>query len=350
MSLIDQIIYASNVHHGGGKVLLLPVLEALKNKKNTIFILDKRLELPNSLILKGRIIWVPPTLMGRFLLECRFLKLLKKETRIICMGNLPPLLAHSKHIMVYLQNRYLIENLSLSSFSLLVKIRINFERWWLKTRAHRVTFFIVQTKSMQKSLQLKLWRTPAIFPYLGFPKIVKNKSDSAFKKIYDYLYIASGEPHKNHRCLIQAWIIMAKRGIFPTLCLTIGKDNELALFRWIDASRQKYDLKIEMLGELSYSEVQNLYNNSRVLVYPSLIESLGLPLLEAAESGISIIASDLDYVHDIIKPTAVFNPYSAESIADTLMNSYPKSNVEILIKVESAKAFLKYISENNNKL
>ena len=350
MSLIDQIIYATNVHHGGGKVLLIPVLEALKNKKNTIFILDKRLELPKSLILKGRIIWVPPTLIGRFFLECRLWKLMTNETKLTCMGNLPPLWAHSKHVMVYVQNRYLIENLSVSSFSLLVQIRINFERWWLKTRAHRVTYFIVQTRSMSKSLQLRLWRTPGIVPYAGFPKVVKNKSDLVVKNIYDYLYIASGEPHKNHRCLIQAWEIMAKRGIFPTLCLTISKDNEPALFRWVDASRQKYDLKIEMVGVLSHSEVLNLYNNSRALVYPSLIESLGLPLLEAAVSGISIIASDLDYVHDIIKPTAVFNPYSAESIADTLMNSYPKSNVEILIKVETASDFLKHATENNNKL
>ena len=350
MSLNDHIIYATNVHEGGGKILLLPILEALKNKKNTIFFLDKRLKLPNSLILKGRIIRVAPTLIGRFFLECRLLKLLTKETRITCMGNLPPLLAKSKHVVVYVQNRYLIENLSLSSFSLWVQIRINFERWWLKARAHRVTHFIVQTKSMSKLLQLRLWRTPVIFPYTVLPKVVKNKSDLTLKKIYDYVYVSTGLPHKNHRHLIEAWKIMAKHGIFPTLCLTIDKDNQPALFRWIDARRQKYDLKIEMVGELVHSEVQDLYNRSSVLVYPSLVESLGLPLLEAAASGISIIASDLDYVHDIIKPTAVFNPYSPESIADILMNNYPKSKVKILIKVETASSFLKYVASSNNKL
>ena len=350
MSLIDHIIYATNLHQGGGKVLLLPILEALKNKKNTIFILDKRLVLPESLILKGRIIWVSPTLIGRLFLELQLFKLITKETRITCMGNLPPLWAKSKHVAVYVQNRYMIDNLSLSSFSIWVQIRIHCERWWLKTRAHRVNHFIVQTKSMSKLMQLRLWRVPSIVPYTVLPKAVKNKSDLKLKNIYNYVYIASGSPHKNHRHLIEAWKIMAKHGVFPTLCLTIDKNNELELFRWIDAMRQKYDLKIEMVGELDHSEVQDLYNKSSALVYPSLVESLGLPLLEAAASGISIIASDLDYVHDIIKPTAVFNPYSPQSIADTLMKNHPKSKVKIFTKVDTASSFLKHVASNNNKL
>ena len=350
MSSIDHIIYAPNVHQGGGKIILFPILEALKNKKNTNFILDKRLELPKSLILKGRIILVSPSIIARTFLEYRLLKLITKETRITCMGNLPPLWAKSKHVVVYVQNRYLIENISLSSFSLWIQIRINLERWWLKTRAHRVTYFIVQTKSMSKLLQLRLWRVPGIFLFTVLPKVVKNKSDLTLKNIYDYVYIASSEPHKNHRHLIEAWKIMAKHGIFPTLCLTIDKDNEPALFRWIDARRQKYDLKIEMVGKLNSSEVNDLYNRSSALVYPSLVESLGLPLLEAAVSGILIIASDLDFVHDIIKPTAVFNPYSPKSIADTLMKNYPKSKVKILTKVDTASSFLKHVASNNNKL
>ena len=248
---------------------------------------------------------------------------------------------------MFVQNRYLIENLSLSDFSFWIQVRIYLERWWLKTRAHRVDRFIVQTKSMSSLLQLRLWRVPSIVPYTVLPKVTKNNSDLKLKNFYDYVYIASGAPHKNHRRLIEAWKIMAKHDIFPTLSLTIDKNNESELFGWIDARRQKYDLKIDMLGELDHSEVQDLYNKSSVLVYPSLIESLGLPLLEAAASGLQIIASDLDYVHDIIKPTAVFNPYSPEAIADTLMNNYPKSKAKIVTKLETASFFLKQADSNN---
>lgn len=350
MCLADQIIYATNVHEGGGKVLLLPILEELKNKKNVIFIFDKRLELPESLMLKGKIIRVSPTLVGRLFIEYRLLKLLTKETRIICMGNLPPLWAKPKHLMVFVQNRYLIENLSLRSFSFWAQIRIFLERLWLRARSHSVNHFVVQTKSMSRLLQLKLWRVPDVLPYINCPKQVKNNSVSTLKKNFDYVYIADGKPHKNHRNLIEAWIIMAKRGIFPTLCLTVSKKHDGVLFRWIDAKCKQYDLKIEMVGKLKHSKVQDLYKRSSALVYPSFVESLGLPLLEATKHGISIFASDLDFVHDIIQPTAVFNPYYPESIAETLIKKYPESKAKTIIKVENAISFLENSFSNNNRI
>ncbi len=48
--------------------------------------------------------------------------------------------------------------------------------------------------------------------------------------------------------------------------------------------------------------------------YPSIKESLGLPLLEAQSMSIPIIASELDFVRDIVKPVETFNPHSSLSI------------------------------------
>ena len=349
MSLNDQIIYASNVHNGGGKVLLMPILELLKNKKNVLFILDERLQVPDSLVLAGKIMRVPPTLTGRFLLEFRLWRLIREDTQVLCFGNLPPLWARSKNIVVFVQNRYLLESVPLRFFSPVVQMRIHFERYWLQTRAHRVASFIVQTKSMAQLMRLKLWRIADVFPYAVFSNEIKTKSVAVGKKKYDYIYVASDDPHKNHRRLIQAWQIMAKRGIYPSLCLTIGKDSDPNLYNWIDEIRQKYELKIDMLGTLGYSEVLALYHDSNALVYPSVFESLGLPLLEAAAAGLPIFASDLDYVRDIIKASALFNPYSSESIADTLMNSSSSSNAEIVIKLADEHAFLAYAVEKFNK-
>ena len=36
------------------------------------------------------------------------------------------------------------------------------------------------------------------------------------------------------------------------------------------------------------------------LLFPSYIETFGLPLLEAAGAGIAIVSSDLPYAHDVI--------------------------------------------------
>ena len=54
------------------------------------------------------------------------------------------------------------------------------------------------------------------------------------------------------------------------------------------------------------------------LVYPSLVESFGLPLIEAQINHVNIIASDLPYVYDVCKPYLVFDPRSVNDILSKL--------------------------------
>jgi glycosyltransferase involved in cell wall biosynthesis len=44
------------------------------------------------------------------------------------------------------------------------------------------------------------------------------------------------------------------------------------------------------------------------------MESFGLPLIEARQAGLPILASELDYVRDIVDPEESFDPFSARSI------------------------------------
>jgi glycosyltransferase involved in cell wall biosynthesis len=69
------------------------------------------------------------------------------------------------------------------------------------------------------------------------------------------------------------------------------------------------------LGTLTYSEIHSLYKRSNATIYPSKLESLGLPLIEARDAGLPIIASELDYVRDILNPEQSFDPESPISIA-----------------------------------
>ena len=336
MALTNQIIYAPTVHQGGGRILLLPILDALKDDKHTLFILDERLQVTDFIDLYGQVIRVKPTLVSRLILEYRLWRLAEAQTDILCLGSLPPLLSSMGNIVVFVQNRYLLENISLRGFSIFVKVRIQVERWWLKARAHCVANFIVQSSQMKKLLQQKFWRNADVLPYAILVKAENNSSE----KCYDYLYVASGEPHKNHQNLIKAWVIMAKKGQFPSLCLTLNAEKTPKLNAWIDRQCQQYDLKIKIVGEMPHHNIQQLYFDSKVLIYPSTAESLGLPLLEAAFQGLPIIASDLSFVHDVIKPTATFNPESPESISKAIMNADTSKPAEIVGKLSSVGSFL----------
>lgn len=62
-----------------------------------------------------------------------------------------------------------------------------------------------------------------------------------------------------------------------------------------------------------------MYGQSRAAIYPSLFESFGLPLLEAKEAGLPVLASERDYVRDVIEPNITFDPLSPLSIARAVM-------------------------------
>ena len=55
------------------------------------------------------------------------------------------------------------------------------------------------------------------------------------------------------------------------------------------------------------------------MIFPSFYESFGLPLIEARQANLPILASDLEYVHEICAPVATFDPTLAESIAEQVV-------------------------------
>jgi len=345
-----RLLYAPNIHQGGGKTLLLPILESLKSVGDIVFVLDARMSLPDG-GLAGEVHLVKPTVFSRLWFEWRLRRMLSSKTLLLCMGNLPPLFAHQGIQHVFVQNRYLIDPVSLASFSLSVHIRLTVERWWLKSRARHVKNFFVQTATMQSLLHKSLGRESSILPFVVLPaKKVFDGTEPV--KIYDFVYVASGEPHKKHRALIEGWVELAKKGAFPSLCLTLNDIRFPELCAWIRKAQERYGLHVEMKGELTHQEVQELYVVSKAMIYPSVFESFGVPLLEAAAMALPIVTADVDYVYDVINPTAVFDVEDPVSIADAVRNNsnVPASIVSHLLNVESFlnETFLSESSSNDS--
>jgi len=312
---IKRILYAPNVHQGGGKTLLVPLIKALSCDKDVLFILDERLALPIEL-LSEHVIWVKPTLSSRLWCELKLNLLITHDTAVLCMGNLPPLFVKRGVQNVFVQNRYLVETTSLTAFPALVRVRIMIERWWLRACSMRVNSFIVQTVTMQ-NLMLNTFGVKAeIRPFLPMEMRCEPLLDlECGEKLYDFVYIASGEPHKNHKALIYAWIELAKESTFPSLCLLIDEKKFPDLCDWILSEVASNALNIFLVGECSHDDIHKIYQQSAALIYPSLFESFGLPLIEAAILGMPVLASNKPYVTDVIIPSAVFEPDSFQNIA-----------------------------------
>ena len=172
---------------------------------------------------------------------------------------------------------------------------------------------------------------------------------NSFKKnnknigIKNFIYIASGDLHKNHKNLIEAWKILALKGIKCSLTLTIDEIIYPVITKHINEAIEQYGLNIKNVGNLDAIELSLLYQTSQVLIYPSFVESLGLPLLEASDYGLEILAPEMDYIRDIIIPAQTFDPSSAKSISRAVERCLGLPNK--LEKIIPTKDFLDYISE-----
>jgi glycosyltransferase involved in cell wall biosynthesis len=131
---------------------------------------------------------------------------------------------------------------------------------------------------------------------------------------YDFIYVADGEAHKNHRRLLAAWALLAEQGLRPSLALTLG-ERDAALRAELETMVRAQQLQVEFLLPMDHAGVLAAYARAGALVFPSLGESYGLPLIEAQSAGLPIVAAERDYVREVCVPAQSFDPESPRSIA-----------------------------------
>jgi glycosyltransferase involved in cell wall biosynthesis len=307
---LKYIIQATNIHKGGGLSLLLLLLKAFDGKK-CVVLLDARLSL-NEIPEDIEFLQFSPTLYGRLSAELYLWKNTSLCDIVLCFGNLPPLIKNRGKVFVFVQNRFIFGAQSLSKFALRTHVRLKIERMWFFARLRKKIRIIVQTPTMSSDLKIATGRSSVIIPFADttkFSKAVKNKLE------YDFIYVATDEPHKNHKRLIEAWKILGRDGVKPSLCLTIDPKVDTKLVRWIFSQISEWNLDIKLVGYISSVKIVQYYAVAGALIYPSTLESFGLPLLESKAMGLPIVASELDYVRDVVEPVQTFDPFSEVSIA-----------------------------------
>ncbi len=343
------IVHAINIHQGGGQSLLRSIIETLPCSGLVVLLLDSRLSLPAGILINTEIQRISPTIMQRLKAEKWLAEHTGTEDIVLCFGNLPPLFKLRGHTLVFVQNRYLVDDMQLHGFPFKVRLRLAAERFWFSRRKSNADEFIVQTATMKRLLEtVTEGKAPIhILPFVAEPKgYTRTVQQSKEPKECgcDFLYVASGEPHKNHRKLIEAWCLLADEGLFPSLCLTLNEARFHELHKKISMLEKSYRLRIINTGEVSHSEALKLYQKAGAFIYPSTFESFGLPLIEARQAGLPVLASELDYVRDILDPEQTFDPESSASIARAVKRFLGTS--EHPLPLLNAGDFLKIIWEH----
>jgi glycosyltransferase involved in cell wall biosynthesis len=135
-----------------------------------------------------------------------------------------------------------------------------------------------------------------VFKYIKNKNKVKKFLKEKFNISDNYfLVVGNIEPRKRPKEIIEAFKKILKK--YPKTFLVFAGPNKLKL---------KEEKNIRILEYVSDQELNYLYNGALALVYFSLCEGFGLPLVEALKTKTPIICSDIAVFKEIVKNIGLF--------------------------------------------
>jgi glycosyltransferase involved in cell wall biosynthesis len=125
--------------------------------------------------------------------------------------------------------------------------------------------------------------------------------------------------HKNHRAAIEALrILRDRRGRAPRLVCT-GAAREAQPFLDTQIRDARLESAVRFLGYVPHRDLPALYRGAAALVYPSLFEGFGMPVLEAMAGGCPVICSNTTSLPEIAGDAALqVDPADHGALADAI--------------------------------
>lgn len=121
-----------------------------------------------------------------------------------------------------------------------------------------------------------------------------------------FLMVGTIEPRKRHATALEACERLWRNGVDVNLVICGRRgwmvDDLMARI----TTHPEFGRRLHWLESISDSDLQSAYRHSLALLFPSAGEGFGLPLIEAAHHGLSIVANDLPVFREIAGDSAAY--------------------------------------------
>ncbi|MFT5384514.1 MAG: glycosyltransferase involved in cell wall biosynthesis, partial [Saprospiraceae bacterium] len=163
---------------------------------------------------------------------------------------------------------------------------------------------------------------------------IKNGVRKKYTNDQEYFfYIGSIHPRKNIRRLILAFDYFKKESKSPMKLLLGGRFAWQAGDTQIAFDNAKYKSDILLLGYLEEEELSQILAAAKALVYVSLFEGFGLPILEAMHCDTPVITSNVSSMPEVAGDAALLiDPNSIDAIAKAMERIQDKELAQSLIE------------------
>ena len=224
------------------------------------------------------------------------------------------------------------------------KKEVEFRNWLYRQACEEASLVVTATHWTKQDLIRHFGLSPtkiAVIPRgaeitsVGFPSrdiedtLKKLKLPQRFA-----LYPAKTWAHKNHIRLFQALALLrdTQKLTIPLVCT--GKP--------VDSCAESIQHELETLGLsdqvfftgfLDDESMQHLFVRAELVIFPSLFEGLGIPVLEAMATGIPVVCSMASCLPEIAGDAAIFfDPYSVEDMATKIAMVWNDSALRLDLK------------------
>lgn len=138
------------------------------------------------------------------------------------------------------------------------------------------------------------------------------------KKQNNFIYLGRHDPHKNLERIIKAfaqfntkknyqlWLVGAKDSRYTPALMTLIEELNITS-------------QVKFFDYVSSAELTLMLNQAQALIFATLWEGFGFPVLEAMACGLPVITSNISALKEIAQDASLFvNPYDINSIAEAM--------------------------------
>ena len=186
-------------------------------------------------------------------------------------------------------------------------------------------------------IQVINWAPPTQIHQTPTPLFIDSVLNKYSLKQPFALFPAMTRRHKNHLRLLEAFALLRQqRRITPNLVCT-GFQNDF----WPTIEKRMNELnlneQVRFLGMVDPDELRAFYRAAEFLIFPTLFEGAGMPVLEAWQDNTPVTCSRVTSLPELARDAALlFDPLSVESIAEAVGRMHMDSDLRVNLRTRGS--------------
>lgn len=162
------------------------------------------------------------------------------------------------------------------------------------------------------------------------------------------LSLGTLEPRKNLKFLVEAFLSCVRKGKLDGFKLVLVGQTGWGNYIYGDCLNDPLlEGRVHFTGYVEDSHLASIYSNSTLFIFPSIYEGFGLPVLEAMQCGVPVLASNRSSLPEVGGDAACyFDPHDLDDLSDKIIKLCGDVEILNVMRTESSRRASRFTWEN----